>query len=76
MTQKTRHAVFRPYLSANCPTKYPDIPPDRKPVVKSRATIFSFNPNWSLYKLYTYGPVHGIVSKGLSFCKKASEFGS
>jgi hypothetical protein len=45
VTQNTRHAVLRPYLSANWPTKYPETPPDRKPVVKSNATIFSFKPN-------------------------------
>ena len=49
--QNTRHAVLRPYLSANWPTKYPDIPPERKPVVKRRATTLSERPNWSLYKL-------------------------
>jgi hypothetical protein len=45
VTQNTRHAVFRPYRSANCPTKYPDIPPERKPVVKRAATIVSLRPN-------------------------------
>jgi hypothetical protein len=45
VTQNTRHAVLRPYRSANWPTKYPDIPPERNPVVKSAATIVSLSPN-------------------------------
>lgn len=63
--QNTRHAVLRPYLSANCPTKYPDMPPERKPVVKSAATISSLSPNWSLYKLYTYGPAKVSLELGV-----------
>jgi hypothetical protein len=45
VTQNTRHAVLRPYRSANWPTKYPDMPPERNPVVKSAATIVSWSPN-------------------------------
>jgi hypothetical protein len=45
MTQNTRQAAFRPYRSANWPTKYPDIPPERNPVVKRAATIVSWSPN-------------------------------
>jgi hypothetical protein len=56
VTQNTIQAALRPYLSANCPTKYPEMPPERNPVVKRAATISSLRPNWSLYKLYTYGP--------------------
>ena len=45
VTQNTRHAVLLPYRSANWPAKYPDIPPERKPVVNRAATIVSLSAN-------------------------------
>jgi len=56
VTQNNRHAVRRPCLSANEPTKYAEMAPEPKPVTKRSPTILSWRPNWSLYKLYTYGP--------------------
>lgn len=46
--QKSKQASFRPCRSANCPTKYPEIPAERKPVVKRSATVDSGSPTWSL----------------------------